>query len=74
MSPIAAKYLQVLLDLPESERAELATRLIDSLDPDHDAGVEDAWSTEILRRNADLDSGVVKPVPWPDVLCRLRRA
>src|SRR5688500_10579901 len=55
------------LRLSESERAELAARLIESLDPEADDDIESAWSAEIQKRLAELDSGEVTPVDWTDV-------
>ncbi len=49
-----------VLDLTESERAELAHDLIASLDEPRDSGVEDAWDLEILRRMSLIDSGQAK--------------
>lgn len=38
------------LALPEDERAELALRLAESLDEQHDADAEDAWALEVAAR------------------------
>jgi len=46
-----------VLALSESERAELAHVLIQSLDAPRDNGVEDAWEREISRRIAEIDTG-----------------
>ncbi len=59
-------YLQAL-ELADDERAELAGRLIESLDEPTEDGVESAWSEEIQRRIAALDAGTVEPVPWEKV-------
>lgn len=48
------------LALSETERAELAHDLIQSLDAPQDSGVEDAWDREILRRISEIDSGQAK--------------
>lgn len=66
MSQTVAKLLAEALDLPEAERGELATKLIDSLDPDRNDEVEAAWSAEIRQRLEDLRTGRVQPVPWPE--------
>ncbi len=59
---------QTLLDhalgLPESERADLAAKLLESLDGAKEDGVEEAWNREIARRLADIDAGEVELVPW----------
>ena len=66
MTRDAAQLLDEALRLPQPDRAELATRLIDSLDPAADEGVESAWASEIHRRLDDLDHGRVATIPWPE--------
>jgi putative addiction module component (TIGR02574 family) len=66
MNTIARELYDTALQLPDSERAELAARLIESLDTDVDSGVDPAWDTEIKRRIGELDSGEVTAVPWPE--------
>ena len=61
------ELLQKALALPEDERAELASTLIDSLDPVTDENVEAAWQEEISRRIEELRSGKVKTIPWDTV-------
>lgn len=60
------------LELEQSDRAELAELLIDSLDPSVEEGVEEAWMEEVERRAAELDSGAAKTIPWDSVRARLR--
>jgi putative addiction module component (TIGR02574 family) len=60
--------------LEQSDRAELAAQLIDSLDPGSDENVEQAWMQELDRRVAELNSGDVQTIPWDVVRQRLRRA
>jgi putative addiction module component (TIGR02574 family) len=71
MNTTALKILADALLLPESERSELAASLIDSLDPKVDQGSQQAWESEILRRLADLDTGSVHTVPWPEARRRI---
>jgi putative addiction module component (TIGR02574 family) len=66
MSPKAEKVLLEALELSEAERAALAASLIESLDREVDEDAEAAWSAEIARRIAELESGTVKSVPWPE--------
>ena len=61
-----------LLALSESERAELAHDLIQSLDAPRDTGVEDAWDREILRRIAEVDSGQAKLLDRGEFRRRMR--
>ncbi len=66
MSAIAEKLLEDALRLPDRDRADMATSLIDSLDRHFDEGAQAAWDLEIARRVAELDSHSVKPIPWPE--------
>jgi len=58
------------LGLSEQERAEIAVRLIESLDVASDAEaaeVEAAWAAEIERRCAALDAGTTGTTAWEEV-------
>jgi len=59
--------------LPAEDRAELAGRLLESIDPP-DEGVEEAWAAEIERRMVEYRAGRVKTIPWSEVRARLHRA
>jgi putative addiction module component (TIGR02574 family) len=62
--------LQDALTLSEEARAEIAARLIESLEvgPEDDrAEVEAAWAAEIERRCAALDAGTSGTTDWADV-------
>jgi len=65
-----------MLSLPASERARLARRLIESLDPEgHErdqAPVEAAWRAEIERRLEEIDRGVVETIPAAEALAAMR--
>ncbi len=53
MGKTAQSVLQDALKLPEEDRAEIATRLIASLDAESNESrddVEEAWAAEIERR------------------------
>ena len=50
MSERARKLLHDAMNLPVSERAELAADLLASLDGEPEADVEAAWASEIERR------------------------
>ena len=58
--------------MSEHERAEIAERLIASLDDSPKINVEQAWQEEVRRRISELDRGVATCVPWEEVRCRLR--
>jgi len=56
--------------LSATERARLIERLIASLDADPQ--VEEAWAAEVLRRDAEIESGAVSLVQGPEALAKLR--
>jgi len=67
MSKDAELLFEAVLKLAEKDRAELAARLIDSLDCDFaDEDVAASWHAEIDRRVASVDSGASDTVPWPE--------
>ena len=57
--------------LSEKERAALAGLLIESLEPEIDTDVDEAWRKEIERRLAELDSGTAQTVPWETLRAKL---
>ena len=59
-----------VLKLAPSERSHLLERLIISLD--EDAEVEEAWTREADRREAEIDSRVVDAIPGDEMMERLR--
>jgi putative addiction module component (TIGR02574 family) len=58
------------LELPPAERAQLAQRLMASLDRDPE--VEVAWDEEIRRRLAELEEGAAEITPAEDVFAAAR--
>ena len=46
--------------LPARERARLALRLIESLEPGHDEDVDELWLNEAERRLREYDRGVTQ--------------
>ena len=71
-SPALEKLRAEALNLPESERAELAHNLVASLDGPADSDVEQAWEAEILRRLAEIDSGTAKLIDREEFRRRMR--
>jgi len=66
MNTAAHKLYDSALQLPDSERAELAAWLIESLDPGVDDDVGAAWDAEIKHRVEELDNGAIAAVPWSE--------
>jgi len=73
MSKKLDKVLRDALELGQEDRAKLVEHLIESLDPEVEEGVEEAWAQEISRRAAEIDSGAVQTIPWDVVRERLGR-
>lgn len=71
MKPDISQIESAALSLSASDRANLARRLIDSLDVE--VSVEREWVNEIARRVEELESGQVPPVPGEEVLEQARR-
>ena len=66
MTQPAGRLLEEALGLSEQDRAELAARLIESLDPATDDDAGPAWDAEVRRRTDELDRGVAATIPWPE--------
>ena len=71
MTKNAERLLDEALRLAQSERAEIAARLIQSLEPETDSDVDAAWAAEIERRCAALDAGQAVTSDWNDVRRRI---
>ena len=73
MARSARDLFDEAMRLEPQERVTLMRLLIEALDADTEADVEDAWRVEIERRMAELDSGSVETIPWEEVRARLYR-
>lgn len=73
MSNTLTELKEKASQLSETERAELALSLIESLDGPADPDVEEAWRIEIERRIGQIERGEVKLIPGDEVFARLRR-
>ena len=71
MARNVAEILLEASELPESDRAELAGRLLETLHGEPDEDVEAAWAEEVERRVRQLDAGEVKTIPWEEVRAKL---
>jgi putative addiction module component (TIGR02574 family) len=58
------------LHLPPGERATLVERLIATLDADPE--VEEAWASEVERRQLEIETGAVSLLPGPETLAKLK--
>lgn len=73
MSSTLTELKEKASQLSETERAELALSLIESLDGPAEPGVEEAWRVEIERRAGQIERGEVELIPGDEVIARLRR-
>ena len=73
MSNVLTELKEKASQLSETERAELALSLLESLDGPADSGVEEAWRLEVERRVAEIERGEVQLIPGDEVFARLRR-
>jgi putative addiction module component (TIGR02574 family) len=69
----AERLLTAALNLPDRDRADLAARLLESLEGPADPDVDEAWAREIERRCAALDSGEAVNSDWNVVRDRIER-
>jgi len=60
------------LHLSEEERAELAQKLLLSLDTPTVGEIEQDWLVEAHRRARELDEGIVQPIPAEEVRKKAR--
>jgi len=67
MGAEALRVLEQALTLSETERAELAAKLLASLDEASDPDAEEAWAAEITKRAESVVRGDAKLVDWDDI-------
>jgi putative addiction module component (TIGR02574 family) len=72
MTDKSQAIVEQALKLSPTERAEVAEKLIVSLDEVLDTDVEQAWQEEIQKRLQQIDRGEVKTIPWEEVQKRLQ--
>jgi len=72
MAGTVTKLIEQALGLSERDRAELAHRLLQSLEESKEEGVEDAWETEIAKRVEEVRNGTAIGRPAEDVFREIR--
>jgi len=65
------RILAEAMKLSDEERATLADRLLEIVPEVPDAGVEEAWLRESLRRRAEWKAGRAKAVPAEEALAQI---
>ena len=68
-----AELFKQALALTDTDRAELAGLLLQSLETVPEPGLAEAWNREIERRAAELDAGSVETVTWKELKDRLQK-
>lgn len=74
MSPTIEKLAEQALALPPDARAQLADRLLASLDPTPDEDVQAQWTAEAIRRRDEIRSGAVEAIDGAQALEQVRRS
>ncbi|MFW6125279.1 MAG: addiction module protein [Pirellulales bacterium] len=64
MTRTSQGIVEAALQLTEPERAEVVRELLDSLSPDAERLMDDAWAAELDRRLAAFEQGDADAVPW----------
>jgi hypothetical protein len=67
------RLMKEALSLPNALRAQLAERLVESLEFDIDGTVQKLWTAEAKQRRDEIRSGVVEPIPGEEALAQIRR-
>ena len=73
MTKAAEQLLSDAMALNDAERADLAARLLDTLDPSADSDYARAWEAEIETRVRELDQGQAKAIPWEQARRTIRQ-
>jgi len=74
MSTTTQKICIEVLSLPRKSRAEIAERILASLEERTDSRAEKAWKAVIRRRRNEIHSGKAKVRPAEDVMRDALRA
>jgi putative addiction module component (TIGR02574 family) len=59
--------LKAALALSEMQRVLLIDELVESLPPETGPYCEEEMLAELERRRAEVEQGLVKPIPWEEV-------
>lgn len=73
MKPDKASVEKQAVQLPHRERAQLALRLIESLDPGHDEDVDELWLDEAERRLLEYDRGAAQARTAEEAISEIER-
>ena len=62
-----------VLSLPSISRADLAEKLVQSLEFDIDTIIQAAWVNEAKKRRDEVRHGTVEPIPGEEGLAQVRQ-
>ena len=62
------------MQLPPASRAELAEKLVESLDVAELTEIDRLWAAEAKRRCDEVRQGLVKTIPGDEALAQVRRS
>jgi putative addiction module component (TIGR02574 family) len=68
------KVTEEALALPAADRAELADRLVESLDPAEDDRIRQLWLNEARHRIDEVRTGKVQTIPSDKAIAAIRQA
>jgi putative addiction module component (TIGR02574 family) len=67
VNAISHSIVDQALRLPEQERAQVVQALLNSLSPDAERQLDDAWASELDQRLAEFEKGESDAVSWSDL-------
>jgi len=67
-----AEIQRELSELSPEERAKLALALVESLEPEDEGDIAEAWRVEAERRYEQYKRGEVQAIPGDEVFARIR--
>jgi len=67
-----AEIQRELAELSVEERAKLALALVESLEPEDEGDIAEAWRIEAERRYEQYKRGEVQAIPGDEVFARIR--
>lgn len=73
MSSKLAEIQTQAKQLGSEERAQLASFLLETLEPSDSGDVSQAWEVEIKARWAEIEQGEVQLIPTTEVFADIRR-
>ena len=67
-----AEIQRELSELSPEDRAKLALALVESLEPEEEGDIAEAWRLEAKRRYEQYKRGEVQAIPGDEVIARIR--